>query len=145
MPTLTRWAIRLAMGWLRTGFIAGALYWMNAQWDFAPILIALNPTYLHMLVVGWLTQLIFGVIYWMFPVISKTNMRGDPRRAWVVLISLNSGLLMRVLCEPWRTVSTNELNGIGLVVSALLQVSAGYLLILTCWPRVRARAGTGGG
>jgi len=27
----------------------------------------LFPVYIHLLVFGWLTQLIFGVIYWMFP------------------------------------------------------------------------------
>jgi hypothetical protein len=31
------------------------------------------PTYLHLLVLGWLTQLIFGVAFWMFPRYSARN------------------------------------------------------------------------
>ncbi len=132
------------MIYLLAGMVAGALYWANVQWAFAPILAALNPTYLHLLVVGWLTELIFGVVYWMFPIISKVNMRGDPRLAWAVFLSLNAGVLLRVVCEPWRAISPNSANGIGLVLSALLQVVGAYLFILVCWPRVRERAGTGG-
>ncbi len=142
MPPLTRWTIRTALAYLVAGLIAGALYWANNQWSWWPPFAALNPIYIHMLVVGWLTQLVFGVIYWMFPIISKANMRGDPRLAWSVFILLNAGLLLRVICEPWRTMDANELNGIGLVLSAVLQVMAGYLFVLVCWPRVRERAGS---
>ena len=143
MPVLTRWTIRTAMIYLIAGLAAGVLYWANVQWDIAPIFSAFSPTYLHILVIGWLTQLIFGVIYWMFPIIRKDNMRGDPRLAWSVVGLLNAGLLLRVICEPWRSVDPNDLNGFGLVISAVLQVAAGYLFILVCWPRVRERAGTG--
>jgi hypothetical protein len=144
MPALTRWAIKTAMLYLIVGLATGALFWTNVQWKFAPILSTLNPTYLHMLVIGWLTQLIFGVIYWMFPVISKENMRGNPKLAWSVLILLNSGLILRIICEPWRALTANDLNGIGLVLSAILQVCASYLFIVICWRRVRERAGTSG-
>jgi hypothetical protein len=145
MPALTRWAIKIAMVYLIVGLVGGALYWANVQWNFAQVLSILNPTYLHMLVVGWLTQLIFGVIYWMFPIISKDNMRGNPTLAWSVLILFNSGLILRMICEPWRSLNANDLNGIGLVLSAILQVCAAYLFIVVCWPRVRERAGTSGG
>ena len=143
MPVLTRWTIRTAMIYLVAGMVSGVLYWANAQWAFAPILSALSPIYLHMLVVGWLTQLIFGVIYWMFPIIRKDNMRGDPRLARAVYGLINAGLILRIVCEPWRAVNPNAVNGIGLVLSALLQAAAAYLFIIVCWPRVRERAGTG--
>jgi hypothetical protein len=81
------------------------------------------------------------VIYWMFPIIGKDNMRGDPRLAWGVVIFLNAGLILRVICEPWRTLEPTNLNGLGLVLSALLQVIAGYLFVIVCWPRVREKAG----
>jgi hypothetical protein len=144
MPRVTRWAIKLAMLYLLAGLLTGTLYWINVQWAVAPILSTLSPTYLHMLVVGWLTQLIFGVIYWMFPIISKDNMRGNPQLAWGVLILLNGGLLLRVICEPWRSVNANDVNGGGLVISAIMQVCAAYLFIVVCWPRVRERAGASG-
>lgn len=142
MPRLTRWTIKTALLYLVLGLLAGALYWANAQWPFWDPLAALSPTYLHMLVVGWLTQLVFGVMYWMFPIISKGNMRGDSRLAWGVFVLLNAGLILRVICEPWRAIDPTDLNGLGLVLSAVLQTLAGYLFIVVCWPRVRERAGT---
>jgi hypothetical protein len=34
------------------------------------------PVYLHLFMIGWVTQMIFGVAYWMFPRVSKENPRG---------------------------------------------------------------------
>lgn len=142
MPTVSRWAARAALIYLVAGVLAGALYWAHAQWSLWPPLAALNPIYIHLLVVGWATQLIFAVIYWMFPIISKENMRGDPRLAWAAFILLNGGLLLRAVFEPWRALESLALNGAGLVASALLQVLAACLLAAICWPRIRERAGS---
>ncbi len=141
MPRLTRWAIRAALVYLVAGLVAGVLYWANAQWAVWPPLAALNPIYIHLLVVGWLSQLVFGVIYWMFPIIRKDNMRGDPRPAWAMFILLNVGLILRAICEPWHTMAGDSVSGAGLVLSAVLQVIAGYLFVIVCWPRVREKAG----
>src|SRR6185369_8011790 len=97
MPLLTRWAIRAAMIYLVAGLAAGTLYFANTVWNFWPPLGALSPVYIHLLVVGWLTQLIYGVMYWMFPIISKENMRGNPRLAWTALALLNIGLILRAI------------------------------------------------
>jgi hypothetical protein len=141
MPLLTRWAIRAAMLYLIVGMIAGALYWLNILQPLWPLLGALSPVYVHLLVVGWLTQLIYGVMYWMFPIISRENMRGSPRLAWAALITLNAGLLLRVVFEPWRVLSPNDVNGLGLTLSAVVQVAAALLVVSVCWPRVREKAG----
>ncbi len=127
--------------YLVAGLVAGVLYWANAQWVIWPPLAALNPIYIHLLVVGWLTQLIFGVIYWMFPIIRRGNLRGDLRLAWAMYILLNVGLILRAICEPWHTLSQDSVSGAGLVLSAVLQVIAGYLFVVVCWPRVREKAG----
>jgi hypothetical protein len=129
------------MGYLLAGVAAGALYWLNSAWSFWPFLNALNPVYIHLLVVGWLTQLIYGVIYWMFPIISRTNLRGSPRPAWAALVILNLGLLLRVIAEPWRALDPNTANQIGLILSSLLQVIAAYLIVIVCWPRIREKPG----
>jgi hypothetical protein len=141
MPLLTRVALRAALAYLVAGVAAGALYWLNATWPFWPFANAFNPVYIHLLVVGWITQLIYGVMYWMFPIISRANMRGNPRPAWATLVVLNIGLLLRVICEPWRALSPNDINQAGLVLSAVLQVAAGLLIIWVIWPRVREKAG----
>jgi hypothetical protein len=126
---------------LLAGVVAGALYWAEVRWSIWPPLAALNPVYIHLLVVGWLTQFIFAVMYWMFPIISKSSLRGDPRPAWVAFILLNLGLILRAVCEPWRAISPTSVNATGLVISAVLQVAASYLIVWVCWPRIRERGG----
>jgi hypothetical protein len=141
MPRLARWAVRTALIHLLLGAAAGALYWANTQWALWPPLAALNPVVIHLLVVGWATQLIYGVIYWMFPILSKENLRGDDRLAWAAWGLLNAGLLLRVVFEPWRSLDPQPFNGVLLTLSALLQVLAGWLIVIVCWPRVRERPG----
>lgn len=141
MPTLSRWAAKAALIYLIAGMVTGALYWANTAWSIWAPLGALNPIYIHLLVVGWLTQLIFAVLYWMFPIISKENLRGDVRLAWAVFVLLNTGLILRAIGEPWRGLAPNGLNGILLVVSSILQVLAAYLFVVVSWPRIREKAG----
>jgi hypothetical protein len=142
MPTLTRWAGRAGLIYLVLGVVTGALYWTNTTWPIWPPLAALNPIYIHLLVVGWLTQFIFAVMYWMFPNISRTNLRGNPRLGWAIFVLLNLGLILRAICEPWRALSPTPVNAIGLLLSAVLQVMAGCLIVWVCWPRIRERAGS---
>lgn len=95
------------------------------------------PTYVHLLVVGWLTQLIFGVAYWMFPRYSAERPRGSERLGWATFVLLNAGLLLRAIVEPWHA-----LGGRGaalLVSSALLQLLAGWMFVANTWPRIRER------
>jgi heme/copper-type cytochrome/quinol oxidase subunit 1 len=40
----------------------------------------MTPAYFHLFLVGWVTQMIFGVIYWMFPIITRTRPRGNAGR-----------------------------------------------------------------
>jgi hypothetical protein len=145
MPKLSQFAAKAAMLYLVTGAVWALGYWLNTIWQvlpgWTPLLQALSPTYVHLITVGWLTQFIFGVMYWMFPVISKARPRGDVRLAWAAFICLNAGLLTRAVCEPWRALQPLPFNGAALVVSAILQAAAAALCVWISWPRVRERGG----
>jgi len=141
MPRLARWALRAAFIYLLLGAAGAMLYWTNVLWPWWVPLSAISPTYVHLIVVGWLTQLIFGVLYWMFPILSKTRPRGDPRLAWAVFICLNAGLIARMIFEPWRSVQPDPLNADGLLLSACLQVIAAALFVWISWGRVREHGG----
>jgi hypothetical protein len=87
-----------------------------------------------MLVVGWLTQLIFGVAYWMFPRRGKY----EPEAAgWVGYVGLNLGLATRLLGEGLMTPTL--LATWILVNSAALQLVGGVAMIALIWPRVKDR------
>ena len=142
MPRVSQLAIKAAMVYLIIGALGAAAYWLNTVWPFWSPISAINPTYLHLIVVGWLTQFIMAVMYWMFPMISKSQLRGYPPFVWAAFICLNVGLLIRAICEPWRALQPLEINSYGLVASAILQVVAAVLFVMVSWRRVRERGGS---
>ena len=94
------------------------------------------PTYVHLLVLGWLTQLIFGVAYWMFPRPLPQAFHGE-RLGWPTYWLFNTGLLLRIVGEgSWA--AGHEMNA-ALVAAAMLQLIAGWSFVLMIWPRVRGR------
>ena len=102
-----------------------------------PLLRVLWPTYLHLLVVGWLTQLIFGVAFWMFPKHPSAPPRGSDRLGWICFALLNLGLAIRIVAEPLQAMGRPCAPL--LVVSAVAQLLAGWAFVANTWPRVRER------
>jgi hypothetical protein len=82
------------------GLTMGALLLVQPIMQWSPGLQLLRPVYLHFLFIGWVTQLIMGVGYWMFPKQSKEKPRGSEGLGWIVLILLNIGLVLRAIGEP---------------------------------------------
>jgi hypothetical protein len=97
----------------------------------------LRPVYLHWITLGWLTQLIFGVAYWMFPKYSRENPRGNEKLGWAILLCLNVGLILRSIGEP--LVMTQPEGGYGwtLALASLLLLLAGWGFVLNTWSRVK--------
>jgi hypothetical protein len=135
VPPLTRWLVKAALLWLVAALVLG----LAMQLPLARVLLlrAAWPTYLHLLVVGWLTQLIFGVAFWLFPRYSAERPRGSTRLGWVSFVGLNLGLFLRVVGEPLRALGADA--GPLLLVSAVAQLVAVWAFVLNTWPRVRER------
>lgn len=129
MPTVTRWSIKIAFAWAAFGVIIGVLL----VWPGAPALP--YPTYLHLLTVGWISNLIFGVAHWMFPRASVEHPRGDARLAWGGWGALNAGLILRVIGEAARP----STPGTWLLLAAVLQLTGVWLWVVHLWPRVKVR------
>jgi hypothetical protein len=73
---------------------------MPAAFAIPPAVVALGPVYVHVFMVGWVAQFIFGIVYWMFPRYSKEKPRGSETLGWATYGLLNSGLALRTLGEP---------------------------------------------
>ncbi len=137
MPALTRWYLRTALVWFVAGLAAGVLLALRGWVALPPALAALTPVYFHLLMVGWVTQLIFGVGFWMFPKESSARPRGSERLGWAAYGLLNAGLLLRVAGEPWLSVSASALPRWLVAASAILQLAAGWAFAANTWRRVR--------
>jgi heme/copper-type cytochrome/quinol oxidase subunit 1 len=132
IPKLSRWFIRTAMIYLLASLVAGVL-----QMTSPSLGALLWPVYLHLFVLGWLTQLIFGVAFWMFPRRLAKAPHGSQRLGWTTYWLLNAGLILRAVGEPALTLGAR--TGWVLVIAALLQLGAGWTFVFNTWPRVKER------
>jgi hypothetical protein len=76
MPALTRWFIKSALAYFVGALLLGVVVAMPAVCAVPPAIITLGPVYVHVFMVGWVAQFIFGIVYWMFPRYSKEKPRG---------------------------------------------------------------------
>lgn len=139
MPPLTRLFIKSSLVYLVAAFLAGLLLALRAVLPLPALAGGLTPVYFHLFMVGWVTQLIIGVAYWMFPKWRKQAPRGHDALALMTFWLLNVGLLMRVVAEPAQTVSAWPGWGWLLVAAALLQWLAGMTFVANTWPRVKEK------
>ncbi len=139
MPSLTRWFIKLSLIYLVAAFLAGLALAAQPALDLPAAVASLNPVYFHLFLVGWVTQLIFGVVFWMFPKYTLEKPRGSEKLGWATLALLNVGLLLRVIGEPLNALQPAYLWGWILAISALLQWLAGLAFIVNTWGRVKEK------
>ncbi len=139
MPVLTRWFVKTSLVYFVAALVLGIAQAAQAPLRLAPGLAVAGPVYVHLLVVGWITQMIFGVAYWMFPKYSKETPRGSDRLAILSYLSLNAGLLLRVIAEPAATLRPGTGFGPALGLSAALQWLGGMAFVVNTWTRVKER------
>jgi heme/copper-type cytochrome/quinol oxidase subunit 1 len=139
MPTLTRWTIKSALIYLAAALLLSLVLALPVRDRLPRFLPFMQPAFFHLFLVGWVTQMIFGVIYWMFPIITRARPRGDERLGWASYLLLNVGLLLRVLGEPLVAMQPQAWFGWLLALSALLQWLAALLFVVLAWPRIKDR------
>lgn len=130
MPKVTRYFIKTGLIYLVLGLAAGIFPWTTAT---------LLPVYVHAITIGWLTQLIFGVAFWLFPIESRQKARPDERPMWAVYVLLNAGMLTRAVAEPASATWDGPVWPVILIASALLLWASGMVFAFAMWPRIRER------
>jgi hypothetical protein len=140
MPPLARNYIKAAFVYFIVAFVLGALMMLDRWLNFSRWLKLVYLGQLHLLMVGWLTQLAIGVAYWMFPRLRRKqgpHPRGSDALAWFVLIVLNVGLLLRFLLEPFYLMGPQPWLAALISLSGILQAAAAIAFGLLIWVRIR--------
>ena len=140
MPPLARNYIKAAFVYFVVAFVLGALMMLDRWLNFSRWLKLVHFGQLHLLMVGWLTQLAIGVAYWMFPRLRRKqgpHPRGSDALAWFVLIALNAGLLLRFLLEPFYLMGPQPWLAALISLSGTLQAAAAIAFGLLIWARIR--------
>ena len=141
MPPIARAFVKAAFLYLVAAFVLGALMALDGWLGLGRWLRAVYLSQLHLLVVGWISQLAIGVAYWIFPRYRKAQNpkpRGSDVLAWAVLICLNAGLLLRFLFEPFQLMGNRPWLAALVALSGILQALAALGFGWLVWGRIRS-------
>jgi hypothetical protein len=134
MPRVARTFIKTGLAYFLGALILGLL--IETEWYLFP---AMTPLFWHMLMVGWITQIIFGVSMWMFPGRNREEGFKAQLWPWVTYGLLNLGLVLRIVTEPFVSHSTMLIWDILVVVSAVSQLLAVIAYTIELWPRIQSK------
>ena len=150
MPVTSRISVKASIIYLALGAALGAVLFVHRWVPLGSAVNALLASHVQFLVVGWLTQFIIGVAWWLFPPLAiglrpDTGLparRGQAQRGseslfWVGLACLNTGVLLRALCEPLYTWTRIDLFSTLSDLSGLFLLVAAILFVINLWARVR--------
>lgn len=138
MPALSRWFLRSALLYLPASLLLGFL----RDWPplaSRPFAAAVGPVAVHLLTVGWVTQTIFGVAFWMFPRPARKRTTGSTSIGWFAFAALNTGILLRAAAEPAVSLGAGGWRGIALAVAAALHLAGCLAMVMVLWPRLEER------
>jgi hypothetical protein len=141
MPPLARTFVRASFVYFVAAFVLGAMMMFDQWLSFSRWLKTVYLSQLHLLMVGWITQLAIGVAYWIFPRFLKDQdprPRGSDALTKVVLVCLNAGLLLRFLAEPFYLLGPRPWLAALMALSGVLQAVAALAFGWLIWGRIRA-------
>lgn len=140
MPPLVRLFVRASFLYFLGAFLLGAFMALDSWLGMARWLRAVYLSQLHLLVVGWITQLAIGVAYWMFPRFRKEanpEPRGSDGLTRAVFVLLNAGLLLRFVFEPFYLMGPSTWLAAAVALAGVLQALAALGFAVLIWGRVR--------
>jgi hypothetical protein len=96
----------------------------------------------HLGEVGWLVNIVIGIALWMLPLNRERFPATQGRYPTVVVytsfVLLNSGLVLRLIAEPWYQLNGNPAAAATLLaLAAISQPAAIALFVFVAWRRVR--------
>jgi hypothetical protein len=147
MPLTTRVYVKVSIVYLALGAVLGALLLINGWLPLGSAIYYLKPAHVQFLVVGWLTQLILGVAWWLFPPLAlrlrgQDYPRGQAQRGseslfWVTFALLNAGVLLYALGEFLYSWTGSGLFRRLVALSGLCLPAAALTFVVNMWGRVR--------
>ncbi|MDT8306549.1 MAG: hypothetical protein RRC07_11490 [Anaerolineae bacterium] len=137
MPPLSRWFIKTALLYLVATFVTGVLAVLDPPLQAIPGSGRLAIIYYHLFMLGWVSQLIFGVANWMFPVRSREAPRGNEQVGWASYGLLNGGLALLLIGEMLRAASSGPAALWLIVLAYLALLLAGLAFVLNTWGRIK--------
>lgn len=126
MPDTTIYSLRAALIWFVVGITIGATMMIDIAVGLGGVSSDLLHTHIHVMLFGWLVQIIFAVAYWMLPRFGRDRPRAGLAIAGIVGVNLAS---VASLGFPWWRLHA---------VVWVLEFAAFVLFAVHAWPRVKS-------
>ncbi|HNB58461.1 MAG TPA: hypothetical protein PKV06_15915 [bacterium] len=138
MPAIAKYFIRCALVFLLLSILIQTLTQVGPHWGWTTIH-NLQPVFFHFFLFGWVMQMIIGVSLWMFPWQDKAQFILRDRVGWFALLTINSGLVLRGVCEPFLDPSSGDALRFALTASVILMWLGCVVYAAHIWQRVRSK------
>lgn len=125
MESFTTGFLRASLLWLVAGVSLGVAMAMHPAWAIY------RTAHLHMLLLGFVTMMISGVAYHVFPRFAATPLY-SPRLARTHLVLANVGVAAMAIGFVWR-LHNPRAGGVVLGAGAMASASGAYLLAWNLW------------
>ena len=141
MPREARIFVKTGLVYLVLTFaLGGVLLMLEAFGRSVPYVFSVEHA--HLGEVGWLVNIVIGIALWMLPLNRERFPATQGRYPTVVVytsfVLLNSGLVLRLIAEPWYQLNGNPPAAATLLaLAAISQPAAIALFVFVAWQRVR--------
>lgn len=130
MPRPSRWMIRLSFIYLLLGIVMGALMLIHKAYFIHSAIWMLLPMHIEVTIFGWIIQLTLGTAYYMLPRFLKGQPRGKSSLAYVMIASLNLGIIFVIADSLLSFALPLDLAG------RIFELSAVGLFVVLHWNRI---------
>ena len=150
MPITSRVFVKASLIYLALGAVLGALLLVNRWIPLGTGVASLRVVHVEFLVMGWVTQFIIGVAWWLFPPLAISpgpaaagpGRRGQVQRGseplfWATFVFLNAAVLLHAVAGPLYSQTQNGVLGFLVSLSGLFFLVAALTFVLNLWRRVR--------
>jgi heme/copper-type cytochrome/quinol oxidase subunit 1 len=136
MTPLIRLYVKTSFAFLILGLAVGGYITMQVNLGERGVPWPLITAHVHLLLVGFLLMLVFGVATWMFPRPAREDARYRPWLAWLVYWLLMASTVVRTMGELGAAVAGTRGSSMA-ALGGLGQVAATVVFVVNMWPRVR--------
>jgi hypothetical protein len=137
---LVRLYVKTSFAFLLIGLVVGGYVTVVVNLAGRAVPWPLITAHVHLLLVGFLLTLVFGIATWMFPRPARDDARYRPWLAWLVYGLLTGSTVIRTVGEIIAAVAGTRGSTLA-ALGGLGQLAAGVLFVVNMWTRVRMPGG----
>ena len=141
MTPLARLYVKTSFVFLLLGLVLGGYIAIEVNLLGRAVPWSLITAHTHLVLVGFMLMLVFGVATWLFPRPPRNDGRYRPGLAWLVYWLLTASTAVRALGELSAAVTGSRGSPLA-ALGGLGQLAAAIVFVVNMWTRVRMPGGT---